>query len=94
MGGNNSIYHLEVWFSGHVQGVGFRYQTVHLAKGFDICGTVENLPDGRVYLSAEGDKQEVDAFVRELCDQMSSFIHTTEQKSEYRIREHSGFVIE
>ncbi len=90
---NNRVFHLDVWFVGHVQGVGFRYQTLSLAKGFNVCGTVENLPDGRVYLSVEGSKDEVDAYVRDICEQMESFIHNVEKRSEVRIPQHKGFRI-
>src|SRR5215813_12067767 len=40
----------ERFFTGRVQGVGFRYQTLQLAKGFEVSGWVMNLPDGRVQL--------------------------------------------
>ena len=42
-------------FSGHVQGVGFRYTVQDLAADFDVRGYVRNLPDGRVELVVEGD---------------------------------------
>ena len=29
-------------FGGRVQGVGFRYATKQIAKGFDVCGSVKN----------------------------------------------------
>jgi len=51
-----------VFYSGRVQGVGFRYTAKSVAMGFDVTGTVRNLPDGRVELVAEGDKSELDAF--------------------------------
>ena len=43
-----------VFFSGRVQGVGFRYTAKTVATGFEITGTIRNLPDGRVELVAEG----------------------------------------
>jgi acylphosphatase len=49
-------------YSGHVQGVGFRYTTKALAAGFEVTGTVRNLPDGRVELIAEGRRDELEAF--------------------------------
>jgi acylphosphatase len=55
-------------FSGRVQGVGFRYQTKQLAKGFDVLGSVCNLPDGRVELQIMGDEEEIDEFIQELHD--------------------------
>ncbi len=53
---------ITVHYSGNVQGVGFRYATREVATGFDVSGTVRNLPDGRVELVAEGKAQELDAF--------------------------------
>ena len=53
---------LRVFYSGHVQGVGFRYSVRSVAAGFEVSGTVRNLPDGRVELVAEGLKGELEAF--------------------------------
>jgi acylphosphatase len=53
----------EVFYSGQVQGVGFRYRTTQVAARFDVVGFVENLPDGRVHLAAEGTKNELNAFL-------------------------------
>ena len=89
----DDVFKLEAWFSGRVQGVGFRYQTLQIAKGFDVCGWVKNLADGRVYLVAEGVEQEVLEFKHELEDQMSVFIRNTESTSSRGPAEHSGFTI-
>lgn len=53
---------LHILYSGRVQGVGFRYQAKVTATGFDVAGTVRNLPDGRVELTAEGETEELEAF--------------------------------
>jgi len=53
---------MNIFYSGSVQGVGFRYTAKMLAAGFDVTGTVKNLPDGRVELAAEGEKDELSAF--------------------------------
>ncbi len=53
---------LQVFYVGNVQGVGFRYTIKALAAGFEVTGTVRNLPDGRVELAAEGSKDELSAF--------------------------------
>lgn len=53
---------MEIFYSGHVQGVGFRYTVKSTATGFEIAGTVRNLTDGRVHLAAEGTRAELEAF--------------------------------
>ncbi len=53
----------QVFYSGHVQGVGFRYTVKQFAKGFDVTGWVRNLADGRVELQASGDRGELAAFL-------------------------------
>ena len=53
---------MEIFYSGHVQGVGFRYTVKTVAAGFEVSGTVRNLPDGRVELIAEGGRTELEAF--------------------------------
>lgn len=60
--------------SGHVQGVGFRYQTHNIAKRFDIVGYVMNKPDGNVELVAEGERHELDLFIAAVNDELSQFI--------------------
>ena len=54
---------LQVFYEGHVQGVGFRWTIRHIATGFDITGWVRNLPDGRVELQVNGEESEVLAFI-------------------------------
>jgi acylphosphatase len=53
---------LHILYAGRVQGVGFRYTVRTLALGFTVTGTVRNLPDGRVELTAEGSRTELDEF--------------------------------
>jgi acylphosphatase len=53
---------MRVFYSGQVQGVGFRYTAKTVAAGFEVTGTVRNLPDGRVELIAEGQRAELEAF--------------------------------
>ncbi|WP_411826326.1 acylphosphatase [Luteolibacter sp. AS25] len=55
-----------VIYEGRVQGVGFRYTTKDLARGFDVLGTVKNLPDGSVELIIAGEDAEVGEFLRDL----------------------------
>ena len=54
---------MKVFYSGKVQGVGFRYNAKSVATGFEVTGTVRNLLDGRVELTAEGLREELEAFL-------------------------------
>ena len=53
----------QVFYEGHVQGVGFRYTVKQIAKGFDVIGWVRNLSDGRVELQASAEPAELAAFL-------------------------------
>ena len=53
---------MQILYSGLVQGVGFRYTAKTVAAGFEVIGTIRNLPDGRVELTAEGERGELEAF--------------------------------
>jgi acylphosphatase len=77
----SEVYHKDVWFSGRVQGVGFRLQTMYIARGYDVTGQVQNMNDGRVFLQAEGTEKEVSAFLDEIKRQMKSYIRDTEERS-------------
>jgi acylphosphatase len=77
-------------YSGHVQGVGFRYTVRSLTTGFEVTGTVRNLPDGRVELVSEGTKEELEAFLEAIRDsEVGRFIRQeqnvwSEAKNEFR----------
>ena len=62
-GETKSIRRLSARFDGHVQGVGFRFTTVEIAREFAIQGYVQNLVDGSVKLVAEGEEQELMRFL-------------------------------
>ena len=59
---------MRVLYSGHVQGVGFRYTVRQVATGFEVAGTVRNLPEGGVEVVAEGDRAELEAFREAIRD--------------------------
>ena len=81
---------MQTFYSGRVQGVGFRYTVRTVANGFEVTGLVRNLPDGRVELVAEGVPDELEAF-REAIRQsgLEHFIHDeqvawAEAKNQFR----------
>ena len=80
-------------FSGHVQGVGFRYTTHNIALSHNIGGYVRNLPDGRVELVMEGDDQEMDVVVKHVNRKMSGFVQNIEAASAPATGEFEQFYI-
>lgn len=59
---------VRVFYSGKVQGVGFRHAAKTVALGYEVTGTVRNLPDGRVELIAEGSEEELTSFLQAIRD--------------------------
>jgi acylphosphatase len=89
----SGVYHATVFFSGRVQGVGFRYQALQVAKEFEISGWVANLPDGRVQLEAEGRTDEVKGFITTIQERMEGYIRKVEESFTTRPPQFSGFSI-
>ena len=87
------VHHESVFFSGHVQGVGFRFATMQVAKEFEVAGYVRNHPDGRVQLEAEGVEREVAAFVDAVQERMHGHIRKVERLAQRRAAEFRGFTI-
>lgn len=77
---DKQVYHADVWFEGHVQGVGFRFQTLKVAREYEVSGSVRNLADGRVLLHSEGSERDVSDFVAAVAAEMSSFIKNIEKR--------------
>lgn len=49
--------------TGRVQGVGFRHGTRSNARYYGIKGFVRNMPDGSVYIEAEGTEEQLQQFI-------------------------------
>lgn len=54
---------LQIKVLGKVQGVGFRFYAKKRATEFNIKGFVKNMPDGSVYIEAEGDESDIKTYV-------------------------------
>lgn len=89
----SEVQHETIYFSGHVQGVGFRYTALQVAKEYEVTGFVRNLPDGRVHLEAEGVKPEIEAFLKAVGEAMPGYIRKVERQSARRMPQFSGFAI-
>ncbi|MBL9214561.1 MAG: acylphosphatase [Opitutaceae bacterium] len=88
-----AVSHVTVHFTGRVQGVGFRYQTLQVAKEFEVSGYVMNLPDGRVLLEAEGQGADLREFVEAVQERMSGYIRKAELAEAKREPRFQGFTI-
>lgn len=55
-----------IFFSGRVQGVGFRYQSAYYARRLGLTGWVRNLSDGRVEMEVQGKESVIAQLVLEL----------------------------
>ena len=60
-----------VYYSGRVQGVGFRATARNLATAFGVAGFVRNLDDGRVELVVEGTSDTIGSFLEAILREMS-----------------------
>jgi acylphosphatase len=85
---------LHILYSGRVQGVGFRYTVKTMALGFEITGAVRNLPDGKVELTAEGQRGELEAFQQAIRDsELGHFIKQEQAVWGEAQNEFRGFAI-
>jgi acylphosphatase len=63
-----------VFYSGRVQGVGFRYTGRRIAQSHAVTGFVRNLADGRVELVAEGAPADLNRLLDEIAAAMDGYI--------------------
>jgi acylphosphatase len=87
------VHHETAFFTGRVQGVGFRYAALQVAREFDVSGFVMNLPDGRVHLEAEGTPEEVEAFIAAVGEKMHGYVRKVDRLSSVRSPQFEGFSI-
>lgn len=86
---------LHVFWSGRVQGVGFRYTADSVALELGLTGWVWNLPDGRVETACEGQEKILKVFLQRIAEgPMRPYIKQTQvlwepatgEFEEFRIR--------
>ena len=87
------VHRRSCYFSGRVQGVGFRYTVQNLAIQYDVQGYVRNLPDGRVELVVEGPDPEMEHLVDSLQQKMNGFIRRVDVNVAPGTGEFHGFSI-
>lgn len=70
--------------SGNVQRVGYRAKVKSIAKVLDIKGSIQNLPDGKVKIIAQGEQTELDKLIHDI-NISNSLINVTNIEQEYSI---------
>ena len=80
-----------IYFSGQVQGVGFRYRATNAARANGLTGWVDNLWDGRVEMEVQGELSQIEEMIQEI--QSGSFIRIEKyQMVQVRTFSYSGCV--
>ena len=65
-------------FYGRVQGIGFRYTALKIARELGLQGFAKNLADGSVELVAQGEEESINNFVLEIKKSFSNEIEKVE----------------
>jgi len=84
---------VHVFYSGRVQGVGFRFVVLDLAAKSGVCGWISNLLDGRVELLAQGKKDKLEEFLNSIAGYFSSYIHGINLEWSEVTKELEGFEV-
>lgn len=91
-GGKNLKIRKHIYFSGSVQGVGFRYQASYIAQSLGLTGWVKNLWDGRVEMEVQGNENEINSLFSKLQEGRFISIKCMEIK-EISMEEEKSFCI-
>jgi len=65
---------VHVYYSGRVQGIGFRYTVLDIARQQKVCGWVKNLKDSRVEVLAQASEDVLNDFLTQINQQFSRYI--------------------
>ena len=84
------VKQVRVYYSGRVQGVGFRFTARSIADDLGIGGWVKNLPDGVVEIVAQAEEEAVSDFLERIKQEFSGYIHDSQvswRQAEGNLRE-------
>lgn len=66
---SESIVRKHIYFSGDVQGVGFRFRSYYIAQSLGLTGWVENMWDGRVEMEVQGSESAIQELLARIRQQ-------------------------
>jgi acylphosphatase len=64
-------------FTGHVQGVGFRFTAHRMAARHQLTGFVRNRGDGTVEMLAQGSADDIDECIRDIREALTGYVRET-----------------
>ena len=82
-----------VYYSGNVQGVGFRATASMIARDHPVVGWVRNLSDGRVQMLVEGQPGAIEKFLKAIRDHWKDDISKVETEDPKPIGKFTRFSI-
>lgn len=85
---------IHVYYTGRVQGVGFRFTAQDLARGLGVCGWVKNLGDGRVEVVAEAEEDTLKDFLAKINQYFTRYIQDVDVRWQSATGEFKDFGIE
>ncbi len=84
---------VHVFYSGNIQGIGFRFATLDFAQKLSINGWVKNLADGRVEIVVEGQEKILQVFLDKVGKQFQNYIKDVKLEWQKPIEEFKNFEI-
>jgi len=73
---------LTVYVSGKIQNAGYGTRVIDIARAFGLKGTIQNLIDGRVKVTAEGEEADLERFLKAI-DIKNTVIYVSSISKEY-----------
>jgi len=84
---------VHVFYSGRVQGIGFRFTAERVGRQLGLTGWVKNLTDGRVEVVCEGTEEDLNLFLEKIRRTMGGYIADEEINWLVAKEEFEGFDI-
>ena len=84
---------IHVFYTGMVQGVGFRFTAERIAINLGIAGWVKNLTNGQVEVVAEGSKEKLEDFLAQINKYFDRYIRDADVGWQSATGEFEGFDI-